>query len=159
MGCPFSVEQHTRLTEASSLRYTLSGMTGMRTTGSSSHATGTQRTMSASHPSAWVHGYRKLRVIGRGSTAKVRLCERVDGEKFALKIFKKSLLKRQRHWDSETEEFADGLNRLRREIALLKKLKHPNVAQLHEVIDDPDEDRVYLVLEHAAGGAAQRSKT
>ena len=31
-----------------------------------------------------------------------------------------------------------------REIAIMKKLNHPNVIKLHEVIDDPEEDKLYL---------------
>lgn len=34
-----------------------------------------------------------------------------------------------------------------REIAVLKKLDHPNVVKLVEVLDDPVEDHLYLVFE------------
>lgn len=33
---------------------------------------------------------------------------------------------------------------LLREIAIMKKLNHPNVIKLNEVIDDPEEDKIYL---------------
>ena len=59
-------------------------------------------------PKGRVHGYRKLHVLGRGSTAKVRLCERLDGSRFAMKIFSMPLLRRQRHWDADEERFSDG---------------------------------------------------
>ena len=39
------------------------------------------------------------------------------------------------------------LAKVYREIALLKKLDHPNVVKLLEVLDDPDEDNLYLVFE------------
>lgn len=39
------------------------------------------------------------------------------------------------------------LAKVYREIALLKKLDHPNVVKLVEVLDDPDEDNLYLVFE------------
>ena len=32
------------------------------------------------------------------------------------------------------------------EIALLKKLVHPNIVRLREVIDDPKADKVHVVL-------------
>ena len=31
-----------------------------------------------------------------------------------------------------------------REIAIMKKLDHPNVVKLVEVVDDPDEDNLYM---------------
>ena len=34
-----------------------------------------------------------------------------------------------------------------REIAILKKIDHPNVVKLVEVVDDPGEDNLYMVFE------------
>lgn len=39
------------------------------------------------------------------------------------------------------------LQKIYREIAILKKLDHPNIVKLVEVLDDPDEDHLYLVFE------------
>ncbi|XP_063598075.1 calcium/calmodulin-dependent protein kinase kinase 1-like isoform X1 [Penaeus indicus] len=39
------------------------------------------------------------------------------------------------------------LDRVHREIAILKKLIHPNVVKLVEVLDDPDEDNFYMAFE------------
>lgn len=39
------------------------------------------------------------------------------------------------------------LDKVYREIAVLKKLDHPNVVKLIEVLDDPSEDHLYLVFE------------
>jgi len=36
------------------------------------------------------------------------------------------------------------LERIHREIAILKKLDHPNVVHLVEVLDDPDQDNLYM---------------
>lgn len=36
------------------------------------------------------------------------------------------------------------LTRVYREVAILKKLDHPNVVKLVEVLDDPTEDSLYL---------------
>lgn len=36
------------------------------------------------------------------------------------------------------------LERVYREVAILKKLDHPNVVKLVEVLDDPAEDSLYL---------------
>jgi [calcium/calmodulin-dependent protein kinase] kinase len=44
------------------------------------------------------------------------------------------------------------LDRVYREIAVLKKLDHPNVVKLIEVLDDPDDDALYMVFELVAQG-------
>ena len=36
-------------------------------------------------------------------------------------------------------------------VALLKKLRHPNIVRLYEVIDDPRKNAVYMVLELMRG--------
>ena len=36
------------------------------------------------------------------------------------------------------------LDKVYREIAILKKLDHPNVVKLVEVVDDPEEDNLYM---------------
>lgn len=43
-------------------------------------------------------------------------------------------------------------NKIRREIAILKKCSHPNVVRLREVIDDPTSRKIYLVLEYTETG-------
>ena len=34
----------------------------------------------------------------------------------------------------------------------MKKLDHPNVVKLVEVLDDPEDDNLYMVLEYLEGG-------
>jgi serine/threonine protein kinase len=41
----------------------------------------------------------------------------------------------------------DGLDALRSEIACLKKISHPHIVQLFEVMNDPNCDVVYMVFE------------
>ena len=36
------------------------------------------------------------------------------------------------------------LQKVYREIAIMKKLDHPNVCKLHEVLDDPEDDNLYM---------------
>ena len=36
------------------------------------------------------------------------------------------------------------LDKVYREIAIMKKLDHPNVVKLVEVVDDPEEDNLYM---------------
>ncbi|KAG8906049.1 hypothetical protein FRB99_007706 [Tulasnella sp. 403] len=43
-------------------------------------------------------------------------------------------------------------DKIRREIAIMKKCHHENVVQLKEVIDDPHNKRIFLILEYMEGG-------
>lgn len=74
----------------------------------------------------------------------------------AMKILsKKKLVKRAgmfgrlppRKLSRSNSEILTPLERVYREIAVLKKLDHPNVVKLVEVLDDPEEDQLYLVFE------------
>lgn len=40
--------------------------------------------------------------------------------------------------------YKDALQNVLKEIAIMKKLDHPNVIQLQEVIDDVDRDKLYM---------------
>ena len=46
-------------------------------------------------------------------------------------------------------------------MAVLKSLVHNNVVKLHEIIDDPKSECLYLVMDYLPGGtlAAKLSKT
>lgn len=46
--------------------------------------------------------------------------------------------------NSKTGMIAHPLDRVHREIAVLKKLDHPNVVKLVEVLDDPTQDNLYM---------------
>ena len=61
---------------------------------------------------------------------------------------RKSVLKRKR-----VGRFGNELQNVAKEIAVWKKLSHPNVLQCIEVIDDPEFDKIYLISELANGGA------
>lgn len=45
---------------------------------------------------------------------------------------------------------------IREEIAIMKKLNHPNLVQLIEVLDDPTEDSLYMVLEMCKKGVIMK---
>lgn len=54
------------------------------------------------------------------------------------------------------EEAGNPLYLIREEIAILKKLDHENVAHLIEVLDDPDGDSLYIVLEMCEKGVIMK---
>lgn len=54
--------------------------------------------------------------------------------------------------DQKAEEAKDALFLIREEIAIMKKLNHPNLVSLIEVLDDPEEDSMFLVLEMCRKG-------
>lgn len=55
-----------------------------------------------------------------------------------------------------TSEKNDALFLIREEVAIMKKLNHPNLAQLIEVLDDPEEDSLYMVMEMCKKGVIMK---
>jgi [calcium/calmodulin-dependent protein kinase] kinase len=49
-----------------------------------------------------------------------------------------------------------ALDLIKEEIAIMKKLDHPNLVQLIEVLDDPAEDSLYMVLEMCKKGVVMK---
>jgi [calcium/calmodulin-dependent protein kinase] kinase len=45
---------------------------------------------------------------------------------------------------------------IKEEIAIMKKLNHPNLVRLIEVLDDPAEDSLYMVLEMCKKGVIMK---
>ena len=78
--------------------------------------------------------------------------EGAEDELVAVKICSKSLLKKMRTLtrDSNTRRVSvhTAFDMVEREIALMKKMQHPNVVMLHEVIDSVESDALYIVLEY-----------
>jgi len=80
------------------------------------------------------------KTIGEGTFGKVKLGTHIlTGEKVAVKILEKSKIR----------EVAD-VERVAREIHILKLLRHPNIIQLYEIIED--NDKLFLFIEYASGG-------
>ncbi len=75
-----------------------------------------------------------------------------DDELVAVKIFTKSLLKRMRTLERDKAthrvKVKTGLEQVEREIALMKKLSHPNLVRLYDVLDSPESDILCLVMEY-----------
>jgi len=95
-----------------------------------------------------VNNYILLDPLGQGSYAEVRLCkEKNHNQLYAIKIMNKDLLKKKSVGSSNT--FMDDV---KREIAIMKKLRHEHILQLYEVMDDPKVNKLYLVLEYMKNG-------
>lgn len=56
----------------------------------------------------------------------------------------------------EHEENGNPLFLIKEEIAIMKKLNHDNLVSLIEVLDDPDEDSLYMVLEMCKKGVVMK---
>lgn len=59
-------------------------------------------------------------------------------------------------FNARATESNDALHFIREEIAIMKKLYHPNLVQLYEVLDDPEEDSIYMVLEMCRKGVVMK---
>nr|XP_033480245.1 serine/threonine-protein kinase DCLK2 isoform X2 [Epinephelus lanceolatus] len=82
--------------------------------------------------------YKIGKVIGDGNFAVVKECvERSTGKEFALKIIDKAKCSGKEHL-------------IENEVAVLRKVKHPNIIMLIEEVDTPSE--LYLVMELVKGG-------
>ncbi|KAI0749809.1 kinase-like domain-containing protein [Daedaleopsis nitida] len=51
-----------------------------------------------------------------------------------------------------TEQLGSTEHKIRKEIAIMKKVNHPHVVRLLEVIDDPLAEKIYMVMEYLGGG-------
>ena len=89
-----------------------------------------------------VNNYEFLTKLGSGTHGTVKLGRNLEtDEKVAVKIVRR-FSKKVRLGKQETPE-----DQVKKEVAVLKKARHPHVVSLLEVIDDPEFGKVYLILE------------
>jgi serine/threonine protein kinase/serine/threonine protein phosphatase PrpC/CRP-like cAMP-binding protein len=89
--------------------------------------------------------------IGQGSYGTVWLALAVsDGKKYAIKMVNREKLKKKGKLGRGGGVDAD--EELLNEVAAMKKLSHPNVVKLYEVIDEPEKGKFYMVQEFMALG-------
>lgn len=97
-----------------------------------------------------INHYEVIEEIGRGVHGKVKLARDLDnGHNVAIKIVPRFSKKRRL---GRITQNVSPFEKTKREIAILKKIRHPNVVALLEVIDDPDYKKIYLCLEHVECG-------
>lgn len=75
--------------------------------------------------------------LGTGGFSVVKeATSKADGEKYAVKIIEKSVIK-------------EDIKLLKREIEIMKKVDHKNILKLHEIFED--DEKVYIVMELVNG--------
>ncbi|KAL9075584.1 MAG: hypothetical protein Q9157_003966, partial [Trypethelium eluteriae] len=94
-----------------------------------------------------INEYEILDELGRGAHGKVKLGRSLTTSTFvAIKIVERYAKKRRLGKLGNTED------KVKKEVAILKKARHPNIVALLEVIDDPARKKVYIVLEWVQRG-------
>ncbi|KAK0414876.1 hypothetical protein QR680_011653 [Steinernema hermaphroditum] len=107
--------------------------------------------------------YRLMQEIGQGSYGIVKLAySEEDKNLYAMKVLDKlKLLKNfacfrappARKNKPAPAVCKNPLQLVQKEIAILKKLNHPNVVRLIEVLDDPNDNYLYMVFEYVERGS------
>ncbi|KAK2763897.1 hypothetical protein FQN54_009516 [Arachnomyces sp. PD_36] len=94
-----------------------------------------------------INEYEILDELGRGQHGKVKLGRHLKtGQKVAIKIVQRYSKRRR------LGKLGNPEDKVKKEVAILKKARHPNVVSLLEVIDDPNLQKVYIVLEYVENG-------
>mmetsp|Transcript_9485 Transcript_9485/g.21709 ORF Transcript_9485/g.21709 Transcript_9485/m.21709 type:complete len:1183 (+) Transcript_9485:42-3590(+) len=101
-----------------------------------------------------INNYKILRTLGNGSYGKVSLVQYMGNhELFAMKVVQKDKAAKAASraklvGAASSEVLAD----LKNEVEIMKRMSHPNIVRLVEVIDDPSADKMYLIQEYAEKG-------
>lgn len=106
--------------------------------------------------------------IGKGRHGDVYLCkdDNHNGLEVAVKAVKRSnprdkiklLRKNYQQTEQSTHDkhpWSSTENSIRKEIAIMRKCRHPNLVRLLEVIDDPRQEKIYIVMEYIPGGPVE----
>eukprot|EP00759_Apiculatamorpha_spiralis_P026754 PhF_6_TR29438/c0_g1_i13/m.43606/K07359/CAMKK2; calcium/calmodulin-dependent protein kinase kinase 2 len=114
--------------------------------------------------------YAMIGSLGEGAYGKVKLAIDTRSETpVAIKVLNKARFRKKvaqnrafspRH-QRDSGDGGDGarqaadkdvLHRVHREIEIMKQFRHPNLARLYAVIDNEENDKLYLVMKYMAGG-------
>lgn len=89
-----------------------------------------------------INNYEIIDELGRGTHGKVKLGRNLETHEYvAIKIVERYSKKRR------LGKLGNAEDKVKKEVAILKKARHPNIVALLEVIDDPTRKKVYIVLE------------
>ncbi|KAK7200694.1 Protein kinase domain/Protein tyrosine kinase [Novymonas esmeraldas] len=98
----------------------------------------------------YINNYRIIKTLGRGACGKVKLAfDNAECRLVAIKNVRRA----------DTRKRIGGLTLAQqhfkaflREVDIMKKLRHRNIVSLYEVIDDPNADKLYLVMQYVEKG-------
>ncbi|KAL5625316.1 hypothetical protein BROUX41_005376 [Berkeleyomyces rouxiae] len=97
-----------------------------------------------------INNYLVIKELGRGVHGKVKRALNLETqEEVAIKIIPRFSKKRRL---GKITAHPEKDRKTMREIAILKKIQHPHVVSLLEVIDDPELKKIYMVLEYVELG-------
>ena len=105
-----------------------------------------------------VNQYHIEKVLGKGAFGEVYSAIDHKSEPVAIKLMDKGELRKKSRGIGKRPGApqASGAtlvsDSILREIATMKRVTHPNCVRLFEVIDDPIQDRIFLVMEYLNGG-------
>ncbi|KAK5197001.1 hypothetical protein LTR96_000701 [Exophiala xenobiotica] len=129
-----------------------------------------------------INQYTIKQEIGRGSFGAVHLAVDQYGKEFAVKEFSKARLRKRaqshilrqplsqrrrgalhgfnspmhRNLGNDGKPPLNAIELIKEEIAIMKKLNHSNLVSLIEVLDDPTEDSLYMVMEMCKKGVVMK---
>ncbi|KAK5467696.1 hypothetical protein LTS15_000669 [Exophiala xenobiotica] len=129
-----------------------------------------------------INQYTIKQEIGRGSFGAVHLAVDQYGKEFAVKEFSKARLRKRaqshilrtplsqrrrgalhgfnsplhRNLGDDGKPQLNAIELIKEEIAIMKKLNHSNLVSLIEVLDDPTEDSLYMVMEMCKKGVVMK---
>lgn len=109
----------------------------------------------------FVNQYWVISELGRGSYGEVKLCADLfqEGRKVAMKVMNHGQLNKRVFAKNRKNGGNNLMNpewaNVKKELEIMKLMRsmnHRNVVKLYEIIDDPADDRIYLVMEYCNGG-------
>lgn len=104
-----------------------------------------------------INQYKVIKRLGEGPLSVVKLIECQNTKQlFACKMYNKTILQKKRELIRGKDgkvEYKDSLQDVYNEIKIMKKLYNTHIIRLHEVLDDPNWHKIYLVIDYCEKGA------